>query len=231
MQSIQNRFANIVSAGLRAQSLATESDLGPRLPEGLLDSLKQDLNNLSDLNPGADVIRMQVKALTGKQQVACKRAVRRVAAIRKAVVRQTRNPDSRRDYGVGERLSPGVVREVVRGLRVIIARMESHPEEARSFGLFDEDLAELRALVLEVVSTDQVQEQARVDRPGSTRQRDAAIRRVARAVGIISALGVLRFADDDAKRELFEALASNTGGAGPAPPPKKESAPEVAAEK
>src|SRR5262245_22784627 len=170
METIGSRFSNVVASGLRAQDLATETDLGKRLPANLLECLKQDLINLSTLVPGTDDAMTTVKSLTGKQQEACMRAVRRVAAIRRTVVRQTRNAEARRAYGVGERTNRRVVKDVVHALRVIIARMEAQPEEAKSFGLVDEDLVSLRNLITDVVSVDQVQEKARAERPGSTRE-------------------------------------------------------------
>ena len=89
MNTINGRISNIVGSGLRAQALAVETDLGKRLPAGTLDSLKQDVANLSDLSPGKDVAMTSVRALTGKQLVVCTRAFHRIAAIRRTVVRQT----------------------------------------------------------------------------------------------------------------------------------------------
>ena len=230
MESIGSRFSHVVASGLRAQALAAETELGTRLPENLLETLKQDLINLSGLVPGTADAMTNVKTHTGKQQVACTRAFRRIAAIRRTVVRQTQNPDARRAYGVGERTNRKVVKDVVHSLRVIIARMEAQPEEMKSFGFVDGDLVTLRNLLTDVMSVDQVQEMARVERPNSTRLRDEAIRRVLRAVGIVSDIGAFQFADDDARREQFEALAPHAGGPRPSPPEPKKSAPEVAAE-
>lgn len=230
METTSSRISHVVASGLRALELAAETDLGPGLPENCLDTLRQDTLNLSDLVPGTDVAKIHVKALTGKQQVVCTRASRRVSAIRRTVVRQTQNADARRAYGVGERLSNRVVKYVVSGLRVIIARMEAMPAEAHAFGLTDADLAQLRTLLTEVISVDQEQEKARVERPGSTRDRDAAVRRVIRMVGIVSDLGALRFADDDVRRAQFEALATRGGPRPSAPLEPRNQAPEVAAE-
>lgn len=217
---VNSRLSNIVAAGMRAHALATERAIGDKLPEGLLDSLYQDLTNLSVLIPGTDDARTGVRALTGKQMDACTRAYRRVAAMRRTVVRQTKSLDARRAYGVGERLSVRVVRDIVHALRVIIGRIEAEPAEATSYGFGAAHLEALKAMLADVGAVDTAQEKARVARPLSTRDRNAAARRVVKAVGVISDTGAFLFVDDDAKRSEFEALASRAGR-----PPKMPSVP------
>jgi len=218
MNRVNMRLSLITALAQRALALVAEWGLGPKLPATLLDTAQQDLTNLSVQSPGTDDAKTGVRALTGKQNDACQRAVRRIAAVRRAVTRQTKSLEARRAYGVGESLNARVVRDVLHALRLIVARIEAQPEEARAFGFADEQLATLRTLAVEVALADEAQENARLTRPLSTRDRNAAARRLARAIGIISDLGVFAFADDDAKRAQFEALAPKAGRPPKMPP-------------
>ncbi len=206
MARISAKMLNVIQSGLKAQNLVAETDLGARLPPGLLDSLGRDLAILSSLVPGTDDATTTVRKLTARQEVVCRNAHRRIAAIRNTVARLSRSVDVRAAYGVGETLHPKLVKDVVHGLKTVIARLESHPDEAREFGLVEADLVALRASLDEVVATDADQERARVQRPLATRDRDAGVRRVARAVTLISGAGRLVFVEDDVRRREFEAL-------------------------
>ena len=84
-----------------------------------------------------------------------------------------------------------------------------------------------RDLSFEVLAADAAQEKARAERPHTTRDRDAAVRGIVRAVGVISALGALEFADDEAKRSQFVALVSRGGRPPKAPEPEAPVPPVV----
>ena len=229
MNSVNIRIAAITASGRRAQALITETNLGERLPQGLLETLGKDIAALSvPETANADTVAF---GLTGKQMEACQRAYRRLSAIRRAVVRQTKNREVRRFYGVGERLAKHVVRDIVHGLEVVIGRMESHPDEAKSFGFAPDTVELLKAHRVEVTGADDAQERARADRPGSTRARNQAAKRVALAVGVISDLGAMTFVDDDAKRTAFEGLVSHAGSVQtPSPAPAETPCPTPPAE-
>ena len=211
MKRVHGRLSNIVARGRRALALVAQTSFEPKLPEGLADALERDIADLSSLIPGADDAETGVRARTARQKDVCRRAHRRIAAVRRTIVRQTKDLEARRAYGVGEQISERVVRDMVHALRLIIGRIEAQPAEARSFGFRDSHLGALRTMLADVLAADLDQESARVALPRSTRDRNAAAGRILKAVGIVSDFGAFEFADDDARRAEFEALASHAG--------------------
>jgi len=197
----------VIQLGLKAHRLATdEGAIVPRLPAGFLDGLAADIAALGTLAAGARQAHLDATLATETQNAELDHAFQLVSAIRTAVRRAKPRPDVRRMYGVGHRLDPRSVTHLVVALSGLIDRATARPDEARDLGLLDRDVAELRELLATIRAANTRQETRRAKAPSSTKERDAAARRVLAAVSRIAGAGIVEFAHDPSKRAPFEAL-------------------------
>jgi hypothetical protein len=93
-------------------------------------------------------------------------------------------------------------------VQLILERAKANPAEAESLGIVQKDLDALALATL--TAADNTQEKKRANAPLSTQERNRTANRILAAVARIEGAGRMEFADDEAKREGFEAL-----GAGP----------------
>lgn len=107
-----------------------------------------------------------------------------------------------------------MVKATVAALQQIIDRAAAHPEEARGLGILDKDVDAARAALASVLGADAQQEDLRAAAPSTTRERNAAARRIVAAVDRIAAAGILAFATVPKTRANFEALIGSGGSRG-----------------
>jgi len=202
------KLSDIEQAGRKALGLVKKhgKHLTERLPAGLEAGLEDDVDQLKGLAAGAKTARAQAKAATASQTKALKDARARVSAVRTAVGRSGASKAVQKAYGVGAPYTTTSVKHAVSALQQIIDRATASPEEARSLGILAADVTALRASLKAVLGADATQEDLRAAAPATTRERNAAARRVQAAVDRIAGAGVLAFADEPAIRSTFEAL-------------------------
>jgi hypothetical protein len=202
------QFTDIEQGGRKALGLAKKhaKEVGDRLPSGLVTGLEEDVDQLKGLIAGATTARAKAKAATASQAKATAGAWARISAVRTAVARSGASKAVQKAYGVGGSQKTTSVKHAVSGLQQIIDRATANPEEARSLGILSADVTALRASLKDVLGADATQEDLRAAAPATTRERNAAARRVQAAVDRIAGAGVLAFADKPAIRSTFEAL-------------------------
>lgn len=201
-------FDDLRQCGFKTYELATRhrAKVEPRLGAGVLDGLAKDLALLNSLVSETEVTGTQTKAATANQNERLADAAATVSAIRIGVAKQGATAEQRAGYGLPTKLNAKVVTSVIALGNVIIARARKRPAEARSFGILGEDLEDLRTLLAALEAADAAQEKARAWKPTTTRERDEAAQRIAKAVRAISGAGVIAFRTDPVLRAAFDAL-------------------------
>ncbi|MDI3283570.1 hypothetical protein [Polyangium sp. 15x6] len=205
-------FTAITQLGLKALSLAlTHADsLVPRLPEGMIELLSNDIEKLGKVVPGAKQARSEAVAATSAQNVTLERGYAQARQIRAALRRAHAPADVKRAYGVGQKVKKTNVRDVKVAIRQILDRAKEHPAEAASLGIQSKDLDGLAQALVEITNADAIQEQKRASAPLATQERNRMGHRILRAVGRIEGAGRMEFANDEATRASFEALSAGS---------------------
>lgn len=218
-------FTTITQLGLKALNLAVThaAALGPRLPEGLVQGLSQDIEKLGEAVPGAKQARSEAVAATSAQNVALEQGHAQMQQIRAAVRRAKAPADVRRAYGIGQKVNKTNMRDVKAVIQQILGRAKENPAEAASLGIVQKDLDALALALVAITNADAVQEQKRASAPVTTQERNRMGNRILAAVARIEGAGRMEFAKDEAKRASFEAL-----GAGARKRAPKESTPRHA---
>ena len=119
----------------------------------------------------------------------------------------------RHAYGVGAKINPKVVTQVVTAIRVILERAAAMPGEAAALGILQKDLGALTDDLAAILSANGVQAQGRAVAPMATKERNRTANRILAAVDVIVSAGVLEFAKDAEIRAEFEDLVSGGGKA------------------
>jgi len=205
-------FTAITQLGLKALNLANThaAELGPRLPQGLVEALTSDIESLGEVVPGAKQARSEAVAATSGQNAALTDGYTRAREVRAAIRRVKAPADVKRAYGVGRKMRKDSVSDVKAAMGQILDRAKGNPAEAESLGIVTKDLEGLKLSLEAITDADTKQEQVRASAPLTTQARNRIGNRILAAVARIEGAGRLEFANDSAKRVSFEAL-----GAGP----------------
>ncbi len=205
-------FTAITQLGLKALNLALvhAASIGPRLPQGMIEVLTSDLENLGDVVPGAKQARSEATAATSAQHAALAQGFTQVRQIRSAIRRAKAPADVKRAYGIGQKVSKGCVRDVKAAIQQITGRVTQKPDEAASLGIVKKDLDGLALALAAITDADTQQEKKRASAPLTTRERNRMGNRILAAVARIEGAGRMEFANDEAKRASFEALGAGT---------------------
>lgn len=134
-----------------------------------------------------------------------------MTAVRTAVTRGGATKATQRAYGVGLKSSKTSVKAVIAGLQQTIDRAVAQPEEAGGLGIFEQDVDAAQDALQAVLGADAEQEDLRAASPASTRERNAAARRILAAVDRIAAAGILALATVPRTGASFEALVASSG--------------------
>lgn len=201
-------FSHIAQNGLRALSLAKtyKNEIEPRLPSGCVAQLESDLTSLGVVVPAAQTAKHVQVASTSTQHEALAQGYALVQAIRKAVVRRNASADVKKAYGVGRKMSPKVVKDVVSAIGLIVSEAGKDVAAAGALGILPSDITLLQEAAVAITKADKVQEQSRNDSPMTTKLRNTTGRNVMAAVDTIVAAGLIQFALNPAIRAEFEAL-------------------------
>jgi hypothetical protein len=199
------------SAGQQAYALASQhrQDLDPRLPAGMIDNLKTDLETLGvafpapSPSPGQPSPPAQPPPTLAEALAAAEGLV---TAIHDAVLGAKPKPAVRKAYGAGSKAVGKEVKQVVAAGELIVERAETNPAEALSLGILPADVTALAAAVAALKAAEQAARPGGGKAEVTAKQKRAAEARVHEAVARIAGTGVLAFATNAAVRAEFEAL-------------------------
>jgi hypothetical protein len=205
-------FTGVTQVGLKAYDLGVthQAVIEPRLPEGTLVGLKEDLDDLGAVVPGAMQARHEAKAATTAQNTRLRQGRTRVRAVRDAVSKSNVSKDIQRAYGVGQATDWARVRDVKAAIKQIVDRATSAPEEAAGFGLLPADVAALQVFLRSITDADATQEKRRASAPLTTKQRNLTANRILLAAGRIAGAGMIAFPDEPLEFGNFKALMEGT---------------------
>ena len=206
-------FNAIGQEALKAQGLADQykSEIGARLPDAFRTSFAADIVALASAVPAAINSKQGQVQLTATQDEQLASAHKLVIGVRTTVKAQSGDKDVLMAYGVGSKSNKTVVKDVTAALQQILDRIAAQPAEAAAFDLVADDVQALTDALAAVVAADQTQEAARAKKPLSTKERNAAARRLLDGVKKIAGAGMRTFRNDATVYANFAALISTKG--------------------
>lgn len=201
-------FSWVVQQGEKAYLRGTHerAELEARLPPGLLEGLRADLDGLTDQRAAPVVARTESRAATAAQNDSLGIAHRLITGIRLATRKSGADAETRKAFGVGATLRPDSVTQVVAAGTLILERARQQPQEARAIGILETDLGKLRTSIASVQAADGAQEKVIAAKPLKTAEKNRVGRRIFDSIRRISAAGVLAFALDETRRAEFDVL-------------------------
>ena len=212
-------------SGLKAYELAKEfkKQLEPRLPAGLLEGLKEDIDVISSMEGDSKTKVVELKGFTGTQGQHLKRGETWTSAVREALKRGKAPADVCKAAGVGSKFGSGVVAAVAASIATVINAYEKFPEAFRGAGVLPSDIETGKRILVSLNSSDLIQETKKVSNTQATAGRNALRKRVEATVDMIRGMGMLEFQETPAIAARFKALVPPKGkkGGGNAPEPPK----------
>lgn len=201
-------FSSITQNGLSALGLANSHKtlLEPRLPTGLIAQLESDLIHLGTIVPAAKQSKHTQQAFTLSQAEALAQGYALVTAIRTAVQRRGAPIDVRKAYGVGAKVNPTLVKDVLAAIGAIVDEANKNIAAAGAYGILASDITALSNARDAIQKADQAQEKVRNEAPLTTKLRNETAGRIVVAVDAIVSAGLIQFALDPKLRAEFEAL-------------------------
>lgn len=182
------------------------AELEPRLPAGLGDGLKVDLDEFDGIRAEASSAVGTMKSATRKQNEVLEEANALLRAARGAISTSGTTKSEQGAFGIATKLVAAKVNSVVAALDSFAKGAAELPDVARRASLLSTDIAALKALREELVAVDQKQEAARSARKEPTRVRVERQRRIEVAIRAIQNAGQLHFVRQPAVAALFQAL-------------------------
>ena len=212
------------TAGLKACELAQEfkTEIEPRLPAGLLDGLKEDLNTLAAIAGEGRTKVVEIKGFTGSKDKLADEALDWAASVRESLKRGRAAQDVLRAAGVGSKFQSSIASAAAAVNSVQLA-YEKFTAAFRDAGILPDDMEEGKRYLASLSTAEQSQEEAKVKKIASTTSRNALRMRVESAVDRIRGAGIMQFRMKPETRARFEALVPAGGrGAADEPPPPAE---------
>ncbi len=204
----RQEFNEIGQLALKAQDLANQyqAQLGARLSAAFLAGFGTDITALTAAVPTVITTKQGTVQLTVAQSVALANGYNLLKGIRTTVKGFGPDESVLLAYGVGNRVSKLLVKEVLAALQKIVARITAEPAEAASFDIVAADTTALNAAIAAINLADQTQEQGRASAPQATKNRNAIARRLLAGVKKIAGAGMRTFNEDATTFANFEAL-------------------------
>jgi len=207
-QHPQQKFSVIVQVGLKALDLATTyaTALTGRLDPTLTPTLQKDLASLGAAVPAVLTAHGSAAAATATQNSALETGYMMASAGRLTVKHSTSDAGVRKSYGVGNKMSKLLVKDVKDGLQTLVNRATANVAEATSFGILPADVLRYQAQITAIDTADQAQEKARAGAPKTTKDRNVIAHRILNAVRKIAGAGAVAFDTSPTERAQFESL-------------------------
>jgi hypothetical protein len=182
-------------AGLKSYELAQEfrAAVEPRLPGGLLDALKKDLDALEAPGEENQSKVARVRGFTSTQEQAAEKALLWCSTVREALKRGRAPTDVKKAAGVGMNFSRGKVEAVVASARTVQDAYARFPEAFRAVGVLPADMKNGERLASALIYADLNQETEKVKKTQTTSARNALRKRIEDAVDRIRAAGLLQY--------------------------------------
>lgn len=212
-------------AGLKAYELAQEfkASLEPRLPSGLLEGLKEDLDKLALAGDESKSKVAEVKGFTGTRAQAIDQSVLWCSTTREALKRAQSPADVKKAAGVGTAFSRTRSDGVVASVRAVLDAYDRFPDAFRAAGVLPVDMEAGKQLANALTDAEMAQETAKVRKTQTTAMRNALRKRIEAAVDRIRGAGLLQYRTHAPTATRFAALVPNHGNGGskekPAPAP------------
>lgn len=198
-------FDHVIHSGLRTHGVALRYPVGDRLQPGTLDRLLDDIETLKGLVPETVEVRRVAMASTAMERAALARGYEIVRGVRSLARAADVSSEVRKHYGVGAECNPKLHNDVVSVLEQILNRASAEPNEAARVGIADEDLANVRAALVEIRNADRVQRELKIKSPATRQTREEVAQRILGTVRRIASAGLARYANQPAVAE-FQAL-------------------------
>lgn len=199
--------------GLKAFELAGKykKALEPRIPSGLIEGLKEDVDKLGAMGGENPKATARVKGFTGSQKDALIAAFKWCLVIREALKRGKAPDAVKKAAGVGALFPNRRVSVGVAAVNAIVETYDRFPEEFRVCGVLPDDMNEGRSLLVTLQSADAGQEAEKLNKKSATAARNALRMRIEAAVDrIIGAAGMAFLGQPDVLK-LFTDLIPGTG--------------------
>lgn len=199
---------DVSRVGRAALELATDKKavIEGRLPAGLLDGLKADLDTFDGKQSASTLAKESLREATRNQDLAARAANDFLSLARAAITRAVVPGNARAAFGLSLRPTISKVQSLVTALDAFIDGATRYPEVARGAGVLTGDLDRLRTLRDALSSADASQEATKLKKKLPVIDRKQAQVRIEKSVDTIINAGALGFADDAAVVGLFRAL-------------------------
>ncbi len=196
-----------------------KAQLEPRLGAGVLDGLRCYLEEFDGKRAEASNALGTLKLATREQEEAVAHAIALLSVGRRALVRAGANVTQRQAFGITKKYDAKVVGSVVAALDSFLVGAGKYPELTRAAGMLSSDLDEMKALRDGLIAADQSQEAKKSARKEPVLQRNAAQKRIERAIDDIVNAGLLAFVKDPATSRRFAELVPSARRPAPKRPP------------
>ena len=212
--------------GLEAYELATKykKALDPRMPSGLLEGLKEDLDLLGSIGAEKKKGVARVKGFTGSQSDALAKAFRWCVAVRDALKKGKAPEAVKKAAGVGMLFPNKRVGVGVAAVNAIVETYDRFPEVFRSCGVLPEDINEGKSLLSALQGADADQEMEKTRKKDTTKERNALRMRIEDYVDRIIGAAGMAFRTEPDVLKLFTDIVPGNGKKKAKPPAEQSKA-------
>jgi hypothetical protein len=196
------------TAGTKAFALATtyKSELDPRLPAGIVESLAADLTTLGASPLSTNEAPVQTPAPPSLAD-AMTAVTTLLSALHDAVRGAGAKAEVRKLYGVSSKALSHEGKALIAGGEKMVTQAQADPTQALSLGILPADVVTLVQALADLRAAEALARGTSGQGAGTTgKERRAAERRMREAVARISGAGVLAFATNATVRAEFAAL-------------------------
>ena len=196
------------TAGEQAYALASEhrTQINPRLPPGMIDSLQADLHTLGVRPAPEPAVSTEPSPQAPSLAEALAIAANLVTAVHATVLGAKARPTVRKAYGAANKAIDTDVKRVLAAAAKIAEQATANPSEALALGILPSDITALRAAEGDLSAAEAAARGDGADAGATKAEKRAAAARMTEAVGRIVGAGALAFAQNAPVRAQFEAL-------------------------
>lgn len=194
--------------GTEAVTLAVKyTEMGKRLKPNEIDELRSNVALLKNESmPGQQEKLTDQKSKTKSTDQLREELHTSVIDVRDIVKAAKAPGNILTAFGVGQSISKSVSGAIAAG-KIILDAYDANKEWANNAGVIDEDTDEIGSLINALNGADDIQENAKIVRQGTTTDKDALQRRVEDLITKVSALGAKEYRKKNpAVAKLFEDL-------------------------
>lgn len=206
-----------------------ERALAPRLTEGILENLPNDVSLLENLLMGRPAKNIEVKGMTAREAELSLEGAFWIGAVREAVKKRMPGSALAKAVGVGEAINNRRSASVASAIEAILKAAGENPEEILSCGILEDDILNGRTILDSLVGARLAQDTGMKSKKTLTTEKNVIQIRIEKAVKEISTAGYIQYMNSEpviARRfkELTPTTRRRKDAAPPVPVtlPKKE---------